>query len=247
MAIMYIRLEGPMQGYSDNGRWEDRDTVPVTTKSAIMGMIGAAFGFEYGSKKIAELCQSVKMAVRENKRATVITDFQTIRAYRMPDWDGMVAPIVRELKDIRKADGKPDIKVKPKVKYDRWVASNPKLRDKEYLNNGSFTVFLEGEQDLLQSICDALANPVYALYLGRSSCIPSRPILGFMTDFSSIDEAIKNCDLERVASRCMVEQDYDGSDASGAEVLTRNDNVGENYRYYGRKVIRREVSINVFE
>lgn len=249
MAIMYMRLEGVLQSYADNGNWENRGTAPVPTKSAVMGMLGAAFGYDYGSEEIERLNNNLKMSVRVNRDFEKICDFQTIRAYRVPDRVGMEPPFIHALKDIRKADGKQSefkgLK-KNEFRYD-WVSSDPRLRNKDYLASASFTVFLEGEEVLLTQICDALLHPVYGLYLGRSNCIPCRPILGYMTSCLSFEDAWENSDLDGVFGHCIVEYDFDGTQTVGVEVLTRQDDVRSGYRYGGRRVIRKEIVTNVFE
>ena len=248
MAIMYMRLEGVLQSYADNGNWENRGTAPVPTKSAVMGMLGAAFGYDYGSQEIERLNDNLRMSVRINHGFGKMCDFQTIRAYRVPDRYGMEPPFIHALKDVRKANGSLEFKgLKKNENCYNWMSSAPKLRDKEYLTNASFTVFLEGDANLLSQICDALLHPVYGLYLGRSGCIPTRPILGIMTDCICVQDAWKTCDLEGVVSRCFVEYDFDGNSDVGVEVLTRNDNVRANYCYDRRKVMRKEIVVDVFE
>ena len=45
-----------------------------------------------------------------------------------------------------------------------------------YLADAAFLVGLEGDKDLLTSIHNALGNPVWPLFLGRKSYVPSEPI-----------------------------------------------------------------------
>jgi CRISPR system Cascade subunit CasD len=48
-----------------------------------------------------------------------------------------------------------------------------------YLSDAVFLAGLEGEEDFLQTLVDALQNPVFPLYLGRRSCPPEgRLVLG---------------------------------------------------------------------
>ena len=249
MSIMYMRLEGALQSYAENGCWENRGSAPVPTKSAVIGMLGAAFGYEYGSEKLEQLNNRLKMAVRVNHPFETFVDFQTIHAARVPDKPGMEPPFIHKIQNVTKADGKTTefTDVKPGEKYDKWILSAPKLRDKTYLVNASFTVFLKGEDNLLKQICDALMDPAYCLYLGRSSCIPSRPILGCMTNYTTFEDAWRSCDLEKTDPRCIVEYDFDNNTGIGMEVLLRNDNIHANYQYTSRKVIRKEIDTDVFK
>ena len=61
------------------------------------------------------------------------------------------------------SSGKPDL--------DRTVVS-----PRYYLADAVFLAGLEGERGLLESIQQALVNPVWPLALGRKSCVPSLPV-----------------------------------------------------------------------
>lgn len=54
------------------------------------------------------------------------------------------------------------------------------LSNRYYLADAAFLVGLEGPSDLLKSLNDALARPVWPLFLGRKSYVPSEPL--FLTD-----------------------------------------------------------------
>jgi CRISPR system Cascade subunit CasD len=53
--------------------------------------------------------------------------------------------------------------------------SKNKLTRRHYLADASFLVGLEGEEETLVSLQEALANPAHPLYLGRRGCFPSPP------------------------------------------------------------------------
>ena len=50
------------------------------------------------------------------------------------------------------------------------------ISNRYYLTDAVFLVLLEGDHDLLAELDDALANPVWPLFLGRKSCPPSEPV-----------------------------------------------------------------------
>jgi CRISPR system Cascade subunit CasD len=50
------------------------------------------------------------------------------------------------------------------------------ISSRYYLVDALFVVGLEGEEDLLQKIDQAIKNPVFPLYLGRRSCPPVGPV-----------------------------------------------------------------------
>ena len=62
---------------------------------------------------------------------------------------------------------------KPRQKGGR---SLPVLTYRQYLADASFGVLLEGASPLLKQIADALEDPIWGIWLGRKTCIPSTPV-----------------------------------------------------------------------
>ena len=54
----------------------------------------------------------------------------------------------------------------------RAAEKNTYVTNRFYLADAVFTVALEGEEELLENLRDALHTPVYPLFLGRRSCPP---------------------------------------------------------------------------
>ena len=63
------------------------------------------------------------------------------------------------------------------------------ITHRQYLTDASFGVLLEGPSLLLKQISGALANPVWGIWLGRKTCIPSAPVLAGLKE--SRDEALR--------------------------------------------------------
>jgi len=63
------------------------------------------------------------------------------------------------------------------------------LSNRYYLADAAFLVGLEGEDALLQTLYNALNNPVWPLFLGRKSCPPSPPV--FLPDGLKHDESLR--------------------------------------------------------
>lgn len=78
MKTLAIRLAAPLQSYGDSASFERRTTFPVPSKSAIMGMIGAALGFRRESQDYKQL-NNLDFAVRVDQPGKVLTDFQITR------------------------------------------------------------------------------------------------------------------------------------------------------------------------
>ena len=72
------------------------------------------------------------------------------------------------------------------------------LSRREYLADASFLVALQGEQELVEKLSAALAKPVWAIYLGRKSCPPSRPVGEHAPGFyNTLEEALSAVPLQK--------------------------------------------------
>jgi CRISPR system Cascade subunit CasD len=66
------------------------------------------------------------------------------------------------------------------------------ISDRYYLADALFLVGLEGDDDILIEIEQALRNPVFPLFLGRRSCPPTGPVSLGIKEGLSLIEALKN-------------------------------------------------------
>ena len=51
------------------------------------------------------------------------------------------------------------------------------LSQRYYLSDAKYLAMVEGDQDLLEGLAEAVRSPVFPLYLGRRSCPPDRPLV----------------------------------------------------------------------
>lgn len=58
------------------------------------------------------------------------------------------------------------------------------LTDRFYLSDSVFTAYIGGEKNLLEGLAEALNNPVFPIFLGRRSCVPSGKIVQKVVDGS---------------------------------------------------------------
>ncbi len=148
---LLLRLEGPFQAWGlPEARFAVRRVAPCPTKSGVIGLLCAAMGIarpEATPETLKPLAE-LKMAVRVDRPGVRWLDYHTVGA-------GM---------DRRTAGG--DMR-----------RSETMLTLREYLGDASFLVALWGEPETIQKLYDALRNPVWPLYLGRKSCVPSVPLL----------------------------------------------------------------------
>ncbi len=180
-----LRLQGPLQSWGFDSQYNRRNTGLMPTKSAIAGMCCAAIGLSRGSDKEKEFLASFRAV-----RMTAIAIPRALAGKELP---------VRRLQDYHTVGGGYDpnnpnergsITVKaesgaPRAKNGQALAV---LTRRQYLNDASFGILLQGEDVILKSLAIKLNNPVWGIWLGRKTCIPSAPIFAGLKD--SIQEAL---------------------------------------------------------
>ena len=68
---------------------------------------------------------------------------------------------------------------------------DPYVTHRYYLSDAVFLVGLEGPEDLLQEIDNAIKNPVFPLFLGRRSCPPEGQVTLGVRSGKSLEEALR--------------------------------------------------------
>lgn len=153
-AYLAIRLEGPLQSYGFDSQYNRRNTGLMPTKSAIAGMCCAALGYPRGCEE----------------EINFLSDFCAVKmlSISLPRNSGGKPLPVRRLQDYhtvqntRTAEGK---------------VKDCHITHRQYLTDASFGVILSGKQSLLSKLADCLSDPVWGIWLGRKSCIPSAPVM----------------------------------------------------------------------
>ncbi|MFA6930241.1 MAG: type I-E CRISPR-associated protein Cas5/CasD [Lentisphaeria bacterium] len=150
MPTLLLKLVGPMQSWGTMSRFDQRDTGNEPSKSGVLGILAAAMGIDRGNWSDLEPLTHLKMGVRHDRPGIPKKDFQTA---------GCAASDT-----IIRADGT--------QAKDGGVISH-----RDYLADAAFLVALEGgNPTLLEKINASLRNPVWSLFLGRKSYIPSEPV-----------------------------------------------------------------------
>lgn len=164
-GVLALRLEGPMQSWGCDSQFNRRDTGFIPTKSGVAGMCCAALGHDRGSDAEQRFLESFNRLV--------------MTAFAIPRAPGLNEVSIRRLTDYhtvqntRTADGK---------------NKDCHITHRTYLLDASFGVLLEGVRVFLQPLAQALADPVWGIWLGRKTCIPSAPVLVGL--YNTQDEAL---------------------------------------------------------
>ena len=153
-TLLILRLEGALQSWGENSKWDARDTAALPTKSGIVGLLACALGWERGDARIAALYDTIQIAVRADRPGVRMTDYHTVTGH-----------------PLRNALGKP-----------RSPGGDTLVSHRQYLQDASFLVVLQAEEETVRMLEHALRHPVWCVYLGRKSCVPSRPVLEAATN-----------------------------------------------------------------
>jgi CRISPR system Cascade subunit CasD len=182
--VLLLRLEGMMQSWGGRSRWDVRDTQPEPTKSGIIGLLGCAFGFERGDMRLEELDKALRFGVRVEHAGRELEDYQTITEY-LPTAEGSYKhsgiKTGSSLSKIRESNFEPSTILSPR----------------SYLEDAAFLVGLEAKTEKdnpwLEKASVAIQNPKWTLFLGRKTCIPTRPIFESLTsDYLDLEDALKH-------------------------------------------------------
>lgn len=149
-SLLVLRLEGALQSWGENAKWDARDSASMPTKSGIVGLLACAMGLEREDPEIAAMSEAISITVRADRPGTKIVDFQTVSTlpgYRLQTANGT------------------------------GRSSNTFISKRTYLQDASFLVVITTNEDWYQRILTALKTPKWCAYLGRKNCVPSRPIL----------------------------------------------------------------------
>ena len=171
MAILLLRLAGPMQSWGTQSRFSHRDTDLEPSKSGVIGLLCAAMGIPRDDLKTIENLAKLKMGIRVDRQGIIKKDFHTAGGWH-----------------LKKDSGYGVITANSNDK--RTVTS-----DRFYLSDACFLVALLGELSLLREIQESLTNPVWQIYMGRKAFVPGLPVFlkdGLLSDCDNLKSALLN-------------------------------------------------------
>lgn len=213
IPVLVLRLEGVLQSWGEHSKWDWRDSALMPTKSGVIGLLGCALGLERGDSRLPRLSESLAIGVRADRPGQLLTDFQTVQSEKMLN-----------------AMGKPR------------TGGNTLTTHRTYLQDACFTVAITGKQATLEKLAQALKAPKWPIYLGRKSCVPTRPVLDCLTDrYRSVEDALCRIPVARRPNErrqritMLAEFDAaDGTEQHGA-VCIRNDRIAPGLRRFQKR------------
>ncbi len=171
MSVLMLRLAGPMQSWGTQSRFIVRDTGLEPSKSGVIGLLCAALGWQRDREQfpiagrevtIEQLSRSFRMGVRVDRPGTVTRDYHTAGGECR---EGSVLGHGEKGKPIPYGVAKADGSKPGTVVSQRY-----------YLADADFLVALEGDNAILTPFAEAVASPVWPVFLGRKCFVPGRPV-----------------------------------------------------------------------
>lgn len=215
--LLVLCLEGMLQSWGTDAKWDIRDTSDMPTKSGIVGLLACAMGLERGNSEIAAMSDAMTLAVREDRAGTRLVDFHTVTG-----------------NPLMNAAGK------------RRSLGDTFISQRQYLQDASFLVFIDCADDWRERMIYALQHPKWCLYLGRKSCVPSRPVLiGVTEEYTDIAQALQTYPIQtkrrdqsgNTKQNCRYESEIPNTEDS---TLSRSDVVlADGYRRFARRRVWR--------
>jgi len=160
MDFLLFRLYGSLASWGEIAVGETRHSASYPSKSAIIGLIGAAFGVKRSNRgKQKRLQEGYHLAVEVYSRGNLLRDYHTTQ---VPDSVG---------------------KFSYRTRRDELVLGKSRLgtilSTREYRTDGMALVaikVLNGASFSLEEIKQHLLKPKFHLYLGRKSCPLAAPL-----------------------------------------------------------------------
>lgn len=199
-SVLLMRLASPLQSWGALARFDRRDTQPRPTKSAVIGLIAAALGYDR-THDLGPLTE-LRFAARADRPGKALRDFHVVGGGTYPlrprDLITDHRRATKAAAALEAATG-PTFGHLPATAVTKWygppkeIAPDPTLgtllagnttRDaimstRWYLADAAFVTALEHpNQELLDRISHALEHPARLLWLGRKSCPPTGTISG---------------------------------------------------------------------
>lgn len=169
--LILLRLEGVLQAWGDHSKWDERDSGDFPSKSGVVGLLACAMGLERGDPEIGSLSQELTLAVRADRPGVRMLDFHTVQGKPR----------------LTTASGGQRSESASTIVSRRW-----------YLQDASFLAVIETAPEWQERILAGLNAPKWPLFLGRKSCVPSRPVLeGVTEDYAHILDALFHYPAER--------------------------------------------------
>lgn len=165
MDYLVMRLYAPISSWGTLAVGEDRPTVNYPTRSAVLGLLGAALGIKRSeTQKLKDLANSIGIASKTYSEGTILRDYHTIQT---PNAGKGVKFFTRK-QELQSAKVETILSSRDYREDGLWIVAI-------WLKSKADNSHCEYKVDLEQ-LRQALKYPTFTLYLGRKSCPLSLPL-----------------------------------------------------------------------
>lgn len=178
MKHLALYLRAPLQSWGASSKFGDRGTLDAPTRSGLLGLLAAACGIdkndEARDREWLARAEKLSVAVLAFRRGDRMPDYHTVGGGfdEKDPWRKRMIPI--------SADGK---------------NRRTNVTHRDYLADSVFGALLSGDDAMIDEMATGLADPVWGVWLGRKSCIPTEPIFAGVFD---LDESAREALLARL-------------------------------------------------
>jgi CRISPR system Cascade subunit CasD len=165
---LVLRFAGPQQSWGTT-ELADRNTEPVPTRNAIVGMLAATLGASRGSWP--EWLSGIDVWVRVDRVGTLSTDFHTVGAPPLE-----VGAVRKRHRTATGRTGPANFAV-PMGNGNGWIlGGGTMVTNRQYLADAEFIVAIHhSDSGHFAEMVSASHNPVFMTYLGRKAFAPTFP------------------------------------------------------------------------
>lgn len=169
MKTILLKLKGPMQSWGTSSHFETRTTDYYPSKSAVIGIIAASFGYKRDNDEKIQKLNELNFAIRIDQPGVLAKDYHIATKYKV---------------NI-------DKKYKISVAFDRNYVTN-----RYYMEDAIFVVAISHADDQwIDSIYHALQNPYFTPFMGRRSCPLPADFIITVTNKDALD-ALQNLEWQ---------------------------------------------------
>jgi len=192
-SFLTFRLHGFMAAWGGVAVGEIRESDFVPSRSALLGLLGAALGIRRDQQKdLDALSRSVAFAVRVDRAGEMIEDWHTVQS--ASDKALRAAPRTPRTR-------KDEIEASNNVRTGDRMGENPMLSHRSYRMDPAYSVAVHlepGATCALEALARALREPVFTLALGRKSCPLSWPMGPMIVDAPDLVGALHAYDEAQI-------------------------------------------------
>lgn len=181
MSWLIFTLAAPQASFGRAGPVETRGSMPMPTRSALLGLLGASLGIRRDDATALDaLASDVRFACRVERPGRLLRDYHTVQT-----------PSQSLLKKAPHHTRRDEL---------AFPASdlNTVLSTREYHEDFCATVGLRSNDvQSLSRYAQALTEPRFVLYVGRKACVPAWPLAPHVVAETQWEAALASFDAER--------------------------------------------------